>query len=266
MLFVTENDSIQAQTVADFPNLMSTGTPTSQKAVLEFKSTSLTVPVLLLASNDIVSIDQQLKDKVAQAPEFFKNSPLLIDLQKVNSQNLVIDFAEIIAVVRQHGFMPIGLRGGNEQQNGDALAMNLPQHSPHGTNVPLNNKPPAKTLTAPAVDEPKQPSPTVENKLVTQPIRSGQRVYAKGDLIVTATVSAGAEIMAEGNIHIYGSLRGRALAGVLGNANARIFCSDLQAELISIAGIYQISDDLKHAAHKPVQISLDNQTLIIKDI
>lgn len=245
---------------------MSTGNPSSQKAALEFKSTSLTVPVLLLASNDIVSIDQQLKEKVAQAPEFFKHSPLLIDLQKLNAQNLTIDFSEVVSVVRQHGFMPIGLRGGTDQQNTDALAMNLPQHSLHGNNTPLVNKTPAKTLPTPAVDEPKQSSPAVENKLVTQPIRSGQRVYAKGDLIVTATVSAGAEIMAEGNIHIYGSLRGRALAGVLGNADARIFCSDLQAELISIAGIYQISDDLKHAAHKPVQISLDNQTLIIIDI
>jgi septum site-determining protein MinC len=107
----------------------------------------------------------------------------------------------------------------------------------------------------------------LENKLITQPVRSGQRVYAKGDLIVTATVSAGAEIMAEGNIHVYGSLRGRALAGVLGNVDSRIFCSDLQAELISIAGIYQLSDDLSaETAHKPVQISLDKQTLIIKDI
>ena len=84
---------------------------------------------------------------------------------------------------------------------------------------------------------------------------------------MTATVSAGAEIMAEGNIHVYGSLRGRALAGVQGNTECRIFCSDLQAELISIAGIYQLSDDLSnHTGHKPVQISLDNQTLIFKDI
>lgn len=244
---------------------MSTGAPTSQKTALEFKSTSLTVPVLLLASNDLSLIDQQLKEKVVQAPEFFKNSPLLIDLQKLNAQNLAIDFAEIVAIVRQHGFMPVGVRGGNEQQNGDALIMNLPQHSLHGTNVPLASKTPAKTLPPPATKGPaNQP---VENKLVTQPIRSGQRVYAKGDLIVTATVSAGAEIMAEGNIHIYGSLRGRALAGVLGNSDSRIFCSDLQAELISIAGIYQLSDDLsKYPAHKSVQISLDNQTLIIKDI
>ena len=246
---------------------MSTGTPSSQKTALEFKSTSLTVPVLLLGGNDLTRIEQQLQEKVAQAPEFFKNSPLLIDFQKLTGQNLAVSVEEVVNIVRNQGFMPIGIRGGNEQQNAEALAMNLPVHSMHGQNTPLADKKTAKKLPAPEVENTAPANHILENKLVTQPVRSGQRVYAKGDLIVTATVSAGAEIMAEGNIHIYGSLRGRALAGVLGNTESRIFCSDLQAELISIAGIYQLRDDLSnHAAHKPVQISLDNQTLIIKDI
>lgn len=246
---------------------MSIDPPSSQKTALEFKSTSLTVPVLLLAGNDLACIEQQLQEKVAQAPEFFKNSPLLIDLQKLTAQNLAISVETIVNAVRKQGFMPIGIRGGNEQQNAESLAMHLPVHSMHGQNAPLAEKKSANKLPAPDVETPVAANQTIENKLITQPVRSGQRVYAKGDLIVTATVSAGAEIMAEGNIHIYGSLRGRALAGVLGNTESRIFCSDLQAELISIAGIYQLSDDLsKHSTHQPVQISLDNQTLIIKDI
>jgi septum site-determining protein MinC len=248
---------------------MSTSAPSLPKVALEFKSTSLTVPVLLLASNDLTNIQQQLKEKVLQAPEFFKNSPLLIDLQKLNQQNLAIEFNDLLSLIREYGFMPIGIRGGTEKQNQDALACNMPIHSLHSTN---NTNPQNatnvknKTLTVPDT-QPQQVEQSLENKLITQPVRSGQRVYAKGDLIVTATVSAGAEIMAEGNIHVYGSLRGRALAGVLGNVDSRIFCSDLQAELISIAGIYQLSDDLSaETAHKPVQISLDKQTLIIKDI
>lgn len=246
---------------------MSTSSPTLQKAALEFKSTSLTVPVLLLASNDDLHIELQLKEKVAQAPEFFKHSPLLIDLQKLNSLGLDMDVQSLVTLVRGLEFMPIGIRGGNEKQNQAALTLNLPVHSMHGGNAPMASKPAAKTLTVPEVEEIKAPEQALENKLISQPVRSGQRVYAKGDLIVTATVSAGAEIMAEGNIHVYGSLRGRALAGVLGDINSRIFCSDLQAELISIAGIYQLSDDLSpELAHKPVQISLDSQTLIIKDI
>ena len=103
--------------------------------------------------------------------------------------------------------------------------------------------------------------------MITQPVRSGQRIYAHGDLIVLATVSSGTEIMAEGNIHVYGSLRGRALAGVQGNEKARIFCSDLQAELVSIAGIYKISEDLSDdIRHKPVQVYLQEHSLIIKEI
>lgn len=241
--------------------------PSVQKVALEFKSTSLTVPVLLLINNDVEGIEQQLKEKIAQAPEFFKNSPLLVDLSKLNQQNLDLSVLPLIDLLRQLGFLPIGIRGGSDPQNQAALSMNLPVHSMHGVNTAVSEKPAQKPVVAAESKDKLDVEVKCENKLITQPIRSGQRVYAKGDLIVTATVSAGAEIMAEGNIHVYGTLRGRALAGVLGNVESRIFCSDLQAELISIAGIYQLSDDLKlEAAHKPVQISLDNQTLIIKDI
>ncbi len=246
---------------------MPTSAPPLQKTALEFKSTTLTIPALLLASNELSQIELLLQEKIAQAPEFFKNSPLLLDLQKLNSQNLEIDLHELIALLRKQALIPIGIRGGTEKQNHEALAMNLPIHSLHGNTTAINTKPESKSIVAPAAEQRKQTESSPENKLITHPIRSGQRVYAKGDLIVTAAVSAGAEIMAEGNIHVYGTLRGRALAGVLGNVESRIFCSDLQAELISIAGIYQLSDDLSpETAHKPVQISLDNQKLIIKDI
>lgn len=248
---------------------MSIDPPNLKKTALEFKSTSLSIPVLLLANNQLADIDQQLAEKVIQAPEFFKNSPLLIDFQKLNSQGMPLDVEVIVNLVRSHGFMPIGIRGGNEAQNAQVLALNLPVHSSFSQNHTLTEKPVA---TKPAVLVVETPPATeavqsLENKLITQPIRSGQRVYAKGDLIVTATVSAGAEIMAEGNIHVYGSLRGRALAGVLGNVESRIFCADLQAELVSIAGIYKLKDDLSQfPAHKPVQISLEDQSLNLKPI
>ena len=245
---------------------MTIESPSAKKTALEFKSTSLTTPALVLLSPDLDSIDQQLTEKVSQAPEFFKNSPLLIDLQKLNAKEINFPVEAIVTLVRQHGFMPIGIRGGNEQQNQQALAINLPIHSIHGQNAPLVEKQATKSVAAdvkPVVEA----NQSVENKLITQPIRSGQRVYAKGDLIVTATVSAGAEIMAEGNIHVYGSLRGRALAGVLGNTESRIFCSDLQAELVSVAGIYKLKDDLAgYAPQTPVHISLKDQTLDIKNI
>jgi septum site-determining protein MinC len=246
---------------------MSIDTPSKLKTALEFKSTSLTVPVLLLTDLDLERIALQLKEKVAQAPEFFKDSPLLIDLQKLTGSHPELSVEKIISLTRENGFMPIGVRGGNDLQIAATKALNLPVFSIHSQNQPLNEKKSSKSVTAPKIENGISGNKEVENKLIVHPVRSGQRVYAKGDLIVTATVSAGAEIMAEGNIHIYGSLRGKALAGVLGNTESRIFCSDLQAELISIAGIYQLRDDLSsHVNSKPVQISLNNQTLIIKEI
>jgi septum site-determining protein MinC len=246
---------------------MSIDSFSTDTATLKFKSATLTVPVLLLTNNDLVSIEQQLQQKIAQAPEFFKKSPLLIDFQQLTARNSVLTVKEIIDLVRSQGFMPIGIQGGTEQQNTEALEMNLPIHALFGQKNDITEKKIEKTVPIHGVDNTASINQNIENKLISHPIRSGQRVYAKGDLIVTATVSAGAEIMAEGNIHVYGSLRGKALAGVQGNTESRIFCFDLQAELISIAGVYQLRDDLSvHAPHKPLQISLENQKLIIKDL
>ena len=163
---------------------MSSASPSSQYTALEFKSTSLTVPVLLLADNDLQYIGLELQQKVAQAPEFFKNSPLLIDFQKLSAQNLAMSVEAIVGVVRNHGFMPIGIRGGNEQQNAESLAMNLPVHSLHSQNTPLADKPTAKKLPIPELETAAPANQSYENKLITQPVRSGQRIYAKGDLLL----------------------------------------------------------------------------------
>ena len=230
---------------------------------LEFKSSTFSVPVLVISSNDLIVIEQQLQAKIKLAPEFFKNSPLVLDVQELNKHNIETDIAAVIEVIRRLGLLPIGIRGGDAQQNERAIGLGIPVHSIHTSSNTADTK------------KPKTPTPEPETKdllqtgttIITQPIRSGQRVYAAGDLIIIAQVSAGTEILAEGNIHVYGSLRGRALAGVQGNTEARIFCNDLQAELISIAGNYKISEDLnENVRNKPVQIYLDKQTLIIKDI
>jgi septum site-determining protein MinC len=229
---------------------------------LEFKSSTFSVPVLVLSSNDLTVIEQQLQAKIRLAPEFFRNSPLVLDVQELNKKDLDIDIAELMEILRKPGLLPIGVRGGNSKQNKKALALRIPVYSNSSSAAAEAQK--QKTITPPA-PEPKTDTGTTT--LITHPIRSGQRLYASGDLVVLAQVSAGAEILAEGNIHIYGTLRGRALAGVQGNTQARIFCSDLQAELISIAGNYKISEDLQAIArNKTVQIYLQDQTIIIKDI
>ncbi len=230
---------------------------------LEFKSSTFSVPVLVISSNDLLVIEQQLQAKIQLAPEFFKNSPLVLDVQEVNKQCIEVDVAAVIQVIRKLGLLPIGIRGGDAQQNEKAISLGIPVHSIHTSSTTIDAKRPKTPTPEPETKDLLQTGTTV----ITQPIRSGQRVYAAGDLIVIAQVSAGTEILAEGNIHIYGTLRGRALAGVQGNTEARIFCTDLQAELISIAGNYKISEDLNPGIRNtPVQIYLDKQTLVIKEI
>lgn len=236
---------------------------------LEFKSGSFSIPILILFTDDLKAIGQQLQEKVDLAPEFFKNSPLIFDVQELNKQGRPVDIQALVGIIRQSGLLPTGIRGGNAQQNKEALELLIPSYSTHVSTASSTEK----QKTKPVVSEPESIPAPVETTvstvttLITRPIRSGQRVYASGDLVVLAPVSAGAEIMAEGNIHVYSTLRGRALAGVQGNADARIFCSDLQAELISIAGNYKISEDMRDVvSKKSVQVYLQGHTLIIKDI
>ena len=231
---------------------------------LEFKSSTFSVPVLVLSSDDLPVIEQQLQEKVSLAPEFFRNSPLVLDLQVLNKQSHALDLIALTDMIRKTGLLPIGIRGGNAQQNKQALELLMPVYSIHSGGASEEAQ---KQKTLAPAPEPDADTDLTTTMLITQPIRSGQRIYAKGDLVITAQVSAGAEIMAEGNIHVYNTLRGRALAGVQGNSNARIFCFDLQAELISIAGNYKVSEDLDESVrNKPVQIYLQDQALIIKDI
>ena len=236
-------------------------TPNTSLA-LEFKSSNFSVPVLALSSDDLITIEQQLQEKASVAPDFFKNLPVVIDLQASNKLECNIDIEALTAVIKKVGLLPIGIRGGNAQQNKQALNLLIPVYSVnHGitTEEPQKQQTPAPT--------PETETRDTSTMLITQPIRSGQRIYATGDLIITAQVSSGAEIMAEGNIHVYNTLRGRASAGIQGNKDARIFCFDLQAELISIAGIYKVSEDIGASVrNKPVQIYLQNQALIIQDL
>ena len=238
--------------------------------VLEFKSSTFSVPVLVVASDDLAVIEQQLQEKTSLAPEFFKNSPVVLDLQEINKRGYDIDIVALTDTIRKAGLLPVGIRGGNVQQNKQALELLIPVYSMHSGSVSVENKK-QKTIV-PVIETKTDVDVGIETDatattLITQPIRSGQRIYAAGDLVILSQVSAGAEIMAEGNIHVYNTLRGRALAGVRGNSEARIFCFDLQAELISIAGNYKISEDLDESVrNKPVQIYLQDQALIIKDI
>lgn len=258
--------------------LTSDSSSNTAKSPLEFKSSTFSVPVLLIHSHDLSEIAKKLEDKIQQAPDFFKNSPVLLDIRTLSeSGTKKIDLNALIKLLRDKKLFPIGLRGGNAEQNNIATKLGVsiqPTHPNHDNEKNLSTEPVVvhnnsenEAASPHSKDGNNQHPEFIPATLITTPIRSGQRIYAPGDLIILSQVSAGAEIMAEGNIHVYNSLRGRALAGVLGNTQSRIFCFDLQAELISIAGNYKVNDDLdKSIQHKPVQIFLQDLALIIKEL
>lgn len=231
--------------------------------LFELKGGTIHLPILKLFSDDADAVADQLRHKVEQAPEFFRNAPVVIDLHELDDPDVLVDFPHLIAVLREVGVAPVGVRGGTEllqlaARDADLAVLADSKHEPqHHTPMP--------SAHASAV-APTEPAPG--SRLIEQPVRSGQRIYAAGgDLVVLAQVSAGAEIMADGNIHVYGALRGRAMAGVKGNLNARIFCSDLQAELIAIGGHYKVSESLDESVRgKPVQIYFRDNSLIISDL
>lgn len=235
----------------------------TRKPSLELKGSPVTLPILKLLDTDVDAVGEQLARRIEQSPDFFRNAPLIVDLQAVKGQP--VDFAGLQKRLVDLGFKPIGVRHGDEAQHKAAQASGLAAFADNRIEQPLHERPaaaPPRLARASARNAPAE----IPAKLVTQPVRSGQKVYAQGsDLIVLAPVSPGAEIMADGNIHVYGALRGRALAGVKGNLESRIFCRDLQAELISVAGHYRVSENLEEEMHgKSVQIYLQGEALVIE--
>lgn len=242
---------------------METGTLTKTEAaaVFEIKSGQFTLPTLHLRSSELDFLDDQLLARVKQAPDFFRNTPVVIDLSDIATQNAEVDFPLLIGLMRGYGMFPVAIQGGTAQHREMAEFLELA--------VLANHKPAPSANPAQDTQRSKEKrlGPAYA-KLVTKPIRSGQRIYAAGrDLIVLATVSSGAEVIADGNIHIYGALRGRALAGVKGNHTARVFCQKLHAELVAIAGQYRVSEQLEaQQLGIAAQIYLAEKKLIVESL
>lgn len=241
--------------------------------VIELKAGTFTLPVLRLIHYRLDEIRDALAGKVRQAPEMFRNAPIAIDVDALEDEVQGSDFEDLIGAIGALGVHVVGIRGASAAQEEAARAAGLAVLSESRSTAKEANTPKAQAQrheTAVAGEHFSQTAPStarVTSLLVDKPVRSGQRIYANGDLIVLATVSAGAEIIADGNIHVYGSLRGRALAGVQGDLSARIFCTDLQAELVSISGQYQISDAMAPALRgKPAQIYLSGDSLCIESL
>lgn len=263
----------------------SSTTASDGTGTFELKAASFTLPIIRLLDSDIETVASRLGAKVEKAPDFFRNTPVVIDLSDLAGDQDSIELPRLVGLLRGYGMIPFGVRGADAEQMAAAEALELailresyvkrtksagelatdpePELVPAATAAKTSDKPQTSAETA-------QPRATGQSgfMLITKPVRSGQRIYAAGgDLSIIAPVSSGAELMADGNIHVYGPLRGRALAGMSGNMEARIFCHDLQAELISIAGHYRVSEGIPNELRGvPVQIFLDQKILRIEKL
>jgi septum site-determining protein MinC len=224
-------------------------------APFQLRGNSFTMMVLKVIDPASPEFFVQLADKVRQSPNFFRNAPMVLDLSELAGGGQGFDAAAFVARVREHELVPLGFHGGGTEVKEAALAAGL---------VPMPPGRPARAETPRPAAEPRvrpvlRSEPACMTALVvTEPVRSGQQIYAeKRDLMVMAPVGSGAEVLADGHIHIYGPLRGRALAGIAGDTGARIFCQSLEAEVVSIAGLYRVSEDMDVALIKrPAQIWL----------
>ena len=236
----------------------------AETPAFRLKGSLITLTVLKPLGTDLTAIDSGLAARVAQAPALFDRAPLLIDLTDL-ADAAALDLPGLRALTARLGFVPVAVRGGGEVVASQAAALGLgvlgegrAPVEPEPAPPPAPDEPPpsaaqiaAATTTAPTT------------RLVTQPVRSGQQVYSRGDLVVLAPVSPGAELLAEGHIHVYGPLRGRALAGLRGDTTARIYCRALEAELIAVAGCFQVADDIDPALRgRPAQVYLDGEDLV----
>lgn len=229
----------------------------------ELKDTSLPLVTVVLHQADVALLAEELHRKLGETPNFFDDDPVVIDLAPLRDEAGPLAFADILAALREHRMRPALVTGGNAQQMADALQAGLPA-APEPVPAP---RPRTVEVEREVIREVVREVPLmVPTLVVDKPLRSGQQAYAKGgDLVVHAAVNAGAEVLADGHVHVYGPLRGKAIAGSRGNTEARIFTTCLEPELIAIAGVYRTMETPlpKDVAGKPAQVRLVDGVLVM---
>jgi septum site-determining protein MinC len=219
---------------------MSVALSAKAPVTFEIKSAQLPLVALWLKSTDVLQLTQELQQRYGAAAAFFENDPLLIDLSLVSQTPNPLDFVALIGALRSFGLSPMAVRGGNEMHTTQAQAVGLVQATDTLIERPALASPAAVTPSAP---------PLTAALVIDKPLRSGQQVYARGrDLVVMAMVNPGAEVIADGHIHVYAPLRGKAMAGARGNTEARIMALSMEPQLLSIAGVYRTSENALPAA------------------
>ena len=248
----------------------------------DLKSTAWTLTALRLQSADLGELVSALDQRLADSPGLFDGDAVVLDLSPLRDGDALPDLAGLLPHLRRHHMLPIAAQGGNPAQMAVARAAGLaeaPDAAPAPARRAAAAATPAAEPVAPLVREVEVirevevlrevPGAAVPTLVVDKPLRSGQRVYARGgDLVVLAVVSFGAEVIADGNIHVYAPLRGRAIAGARGNTDARIFSTCLEPQLVSIAGIYRTTETPLPASvlGQPAQVRLDGEKIIVEPL
>ena len=229
----------------------------------EIKSADLALVALLLKTANVEQIAQGLQAQFSDSPDFFDQDPLLIDLSWLSEADAGqdIDFSSLVRILREYGLMPLAIKGGSDAQRAAAFDAGLVDANDARIRR-LSMETPVLQATETVATETAPAAPSFSGAVVLdRTLRSGQQFYAKGkDLVVLSMVNAGAEVIADGDIHIYSTLRGKAIAGARGKTDARIFAYAMEPELISIAGVYRTSENPlpKEVFGKPAQVSLSS--------
>lgn len=211
-----------------------------------------TIMVVRIVDPDDPALDDELAEQVARSPSFYANAPVVLDLRECLGCTAASDYVALRARLRRHGLIAVGVQNASALQLRAAAEADL---------APFANGAGTGSRRAP-----ERVAASARSRLITEPVRSGMQIYARGgDLIVAAPVSAGAEIIADGHIHVYGVLRGRAIAGAGGDQNARIFVQRLDAELVCIAGRYLVSEAIApELRRQAVEVALIEDRLRIQ--
>ncbi len=244
---------------------------------VEIKGSIVTVFALQVNSTNQELLADQITEKITKGAAFMAKAPVLIDVNNLTvEQQDDLDLVALLILLRDLDVVPVAIRGAETRLAKLASENNIGILAPGKNQKDQDQEPEIEAEdVVDQKDEPEQkPSVSVKNegsgyktKVITQPVRSGQRVFSPGDLIILSSVNAGAEVLARGNIHVYGALRGRAMAGIEGDDDVRIFCSQCNPELIAVAGDYMVNESLdSNVVNQSVMVTRNADGLIFSPL
>lgn len=245
--------------------------PTDYEQAGELKMGQVGIANLRVRTLDVARLGQEMRERVTRAPNLFSRAAVVVDFGGLARTPDAAGARALLDALREAGVLPVALAYGTREIEALAVELGLPLLAKFRAQYESGTQPavPAAPEPPPRAPEPvAAPAAPATSLMHTSPVRSGQQIYAQGrDLVVSASVGAGAEVIADGSVHVYGPLRGRALAGAQGDEKARIFCREFHAELVAIAGRYKVIEEVPQALRgKAVQVWLQDDSLHLAEM